>query len=57
MEKVKCELASLSPKARADVTNIVTQINSDTADAVTKKRVAQRPQHEALKRDEAARHL
>jgi hypothetical protein len=40
-EKVKCEPATLSPKARADVADIVALMKSGTADAVTKKRVAQ----------------
>jgi hypothetical protein len=40
-EKVKCELDSLSPKARADVTDIVAQMKSGAADTGTKKRVAQ----------------
>jgi hypothetical protein len=38
---VKCELDSLSPKARADVTDIVAQMKSGAADTGTKKRVAQ----------------
>ena len=41
-EKVKCELASLSPKARADVADIVARMKSGKADAETKKRVASR---------------
>jgi hypothetical protein len=40
-QKVKCDLASLSIKARTDVTDIVAQMKSGTADASTKKRVAQ----------------
>jgi hypothetical protein len=40
-EKVKCELASLSPKARADVADIVARMKSGAADAGTRKRVAQ----------------
>jgi len=40
-EVLKCELASLSPKARVDVADIVAQMNNGTADASTKKRVAQ----------------
>ena len=40
-EKVRCELASLSPKARTDVADIVARMKSGAADAVTKRRVAQ----------------
>ena len=39
-EKVKCELASLSPKARKGVSDIVALFNSGLADAVTKRRIA-----------------
>jgi hypothetical protein len=39
-EKVKCELASLSSKARADVASIVAQMKSGVADPSTKRRVA-----------------
>jgi hypothetical protein len=40
-QKVKCTLCALSKKARDDVTEIVAQMKSGTADASTKKRVAQ----------------
>jgi hypothetical protein len=40
-QKVKCDLASLSFKARTDVADIVSQMKSGVADASTKKRVAQ----------------
>ena len=40
-QKVNCNLAALSPKTRGDVTDIVRQMNDGTADAGTKKRVAQ----------------
>ena len=39
-EKVKCELASLSPRARVRVNEIVRLFNSGLADTVTKRRVA-----------------
>jgi hypothetical protein len=38
MEKVKCDLASFSPKARSGVAEITTEINNGTASASTKKR-------------------
>jgi hypothetical protein len=40
-EKVKCELATLSPKARADVADLAAQMKTGAADAGTKKRIAQ----------------
>jgi hypothetical protein len=40
-EQVKCDLATLAPKARTDVLDVITQFNSGEADASTKKRVAQ----------------
>ena len=40
-ETVKCDLASLSAKARADVTDIIAQFRSGTADESTKRRIAQ----------------
>ena len=39
-ETVTCDLASLAEKARADVGDIVAQMNAGTADGSTKKRVA-----------------
>lgn len=40
-EAVTCGLASLTPKARTDVTRIMVDMDSGVADASTKKRVAQ----------------
>lgn len=39
-QKMKCELASLTPKAQADVADIVAQMKDGTAEAGTKRRVA-----------------
>jgi hypothetical protein len=38
---VTCDLASLTEKARTDVSDIVAQMNAGTAEATAKKRVAQ----------------
>jgi hypothetical protein len=40
-ETVTCDLTSLTQKARTDVSNIIADFNAGTADASTKKRVAQ----------------
>src|SRR5271154_5454589 len=40
-ETVTCDLASLTQKARTDVSGIVAEMNAGTAGASTKKRVAQ----------------
>jgi hypothetical protein len=40
-QKVRCDSKALTSKARADVTEIVTQMKDGTATADTKKRVAQ----------------
>jgi hypothetical protein len=40
-ETVKCDLASLTAKARADVNDIIVEMDAKTASESTKKRVAQ----------------
>jgi hypothetical protein len=40
-QTVTCDLASLTEKARKDVSDIVAEMNAGTADTSTKKRVAQ----------------
>jgi hypothetical protein len=40
-QKVRCDLAALTPKARADVTDLVAGMKSGALDASTKKRIAQ----------------
>lgn len=40
-QKVRCELDALTPKARADVTDLVSGMKSGALDASTKRRVAQ----------------
>jgi hypothetical protein len=39
-QKLKCDLPSLTAKARADVREIITQMNMGTADESTKRRIA-----------------
>jgi hypothetical protein len=39
-ETVTCDLASLTAKARADVSDIIVEMDTKTADATTQKRVA-----------------
>jgi hypothetical protein len=40
-EKAKCDLASLTAKARADVNDIIAEMDTKTADASTQRRVSQ----------------
>jgi hypothetical protein len=40
-ETLTCDLATLTEKARADVSDIIAEMNAGTADASTKRRVAQ----------------
>jgi hypothetical protein len=40
-QKIRCELAALAPKARADVTDLVSGMKNGTLDAGVKKRIAQ----------------
>jgi len=40
-QKVRCELSALTPKARDDVTDLVSGTKKGTLDAGTKKRIAQ----------------